>query len=81
MKAKSKKSKKSKITKEEFRKELLKILEFQKYILNLIENDMEEFTRITGLKSVPYDENRFIDIVKIKSLINSIKIKRIKFNK
>ena len=75
------KSKKSKITKEEFREELLKILEFQKYILNLIENDMKEFTRVTGLKSVPYDENQFIDIVKIQALINSIKIKRIKFNK
>ena len=103
------KSKKSKITKEEFREELLKILEFQKYILNLIEKaiggfvtepfkrlednfmnkveqrtylkDMKEFTRVTGLKSVPYDENQFIDIVKIQALINSIKIKRIKFNK
>jgi len=81
MKAKINALKKGKITKEEFRKELLNILEFQKYILELIENDMKEFTFITGLKSVPYDENQFIDIIKIKSCRNAIKIKHLKFKK
>ncbi|QDP46396.1 MAG: hypothetical protein GOVbin1709_58 [Prokaryotic dsDNA virus sp.] len=81
MKETIKKLKKNKITKKQFREELQKMIDFQKYILNLIDNDMKKFNKITGLDYVPYDKNGYIDIIKIESCISKIKIKHIKFKK
>ena len=53
--------------------QLLEYVKWQSFILNLIDNDIHSFYYVTGLNSIPMNNDHTINIIKIEqSYINNI---------